>query len=141
LWLASLLVRECGVGARDGRDLADEHVDSVTAPYLFNVNCCYFAFLSFHASCWSSCRRIRSKEAALFLFNESLVGDCGRRPGDATRLGFANPYLILGSVFLLGVGFAVNAPAWMAFIPESSPKKDPLYAITLRGPSVQYFPA
>ena len=42
----------------------------------------------------------------------------------ATRLGFANPYMILGSVFLLVVGFAVNAPAWMAVIPEVVTKED-----------------
>jgi MFS family permease len=51
----------------------------------------------------------------------------------ATWLRFANPYLILGSVFLLGVGFAVNAPAWTAVIPEVVTKEDLPSAITLGG--------
>ena len=51
----------------------------------------------------------------------------------ATRLGFANPYLILGSVFLLGVAFAVNAPAWTAVIPEVVTKEDMPSAITFGG--------
>ncbi len=80
LWLACLLSGSAVAGARDGRDLADEHVDSGAAPYLSNVDCCYFAFLPLHASCGSNRRHIRSKEAALF--DESLVGDCGRRPAD-----------------------------------------------------------
>ena len=51
----------------------------------------------------------------------------------ATRLGFANPYLILGSVFLLGVGFPVDAPAWTAVIPEVVTKEDLPSAITFGG--------
>ncbi len=33
-------------------------------------------------------------------------------------LNLLNPYLILGCIFLLGVGFAFNAPAWTSVIPE-----------------------
>src|SRR5262252_3355709 len=29
-----------------------------------------------------------------------------------------NPYLILGSVFFIGVGFATNAPAWASIVPQ-----------------------
>src|SRR5246127_1063628 len=32
--------------------------------------------------------------------------------------GLLNPYLILGSVFFIGVGFAFSAPAWSSLIPE-----------------------
>jgi MFS family permease len=48
-------------------------------------------------------------------------------------IGLANPYLILGTVFLLGVGFAFNAPAWTAIIPEVVTKEDLPSAITLGG--------
>jgi MFS family permease len=48
-------------------------------------------------------------------------------------LGLANPYLILGTVFLLGIGFAFNAPAWTAIIPEVVKKEDLPSAITLGG--------
>ena len=47
--------------------------------------------------------------------------------------GVANPYLILGTVFLLGVGFAFNAPAWTAIIPEVVTREDLPLAITLGG--------
>jgi MFS family permease len=33
-------------------------------------------------------------------------------------LHFLNPYLILGTVFVIGVGFALNAPAWTSMVPE-----------------------
>jgi MFS family permease len=48
-------------------------------------------------------------------------------------IGLANPYLILATVFLLGVGFAFNAPAWTAIIPEVVTKEDLPSATTLGG--------
>ena len=51
----------------------------------------------------------------------------------ANWIGLANPYLILGTVFLLGIGFAFNAPAWTAIIPEVVKKGDLPSAITLGG--------
>ncbi|HEY5811601.1 MAG TPA: MFS transporter, partial [Terrimicrobiaceae bacterium] len=51
----------------------------------------------------------------------------------ANLTGLANPYLILGTVFLLGIGFAFNAPAWTAIIPEVVTKDDLPSAITLGG--------
>jgi MFS family permease len=51
----------------------------------------------------------------------------------ANWMGAASPYLILGTVFLLGLGFAFNAPAWTAIIPEIVTKEDLHSAITLGG--------
>ena len=51
----------------------------------------------------------------------------------ANWVGVANPYLILGTVFLMGIGFAFNAPAWTAIIPEVVTKEDLPSAITLGG--------
>jgi MFS family permease len=48
-------------------------------------------------------------------------------------LKFVNPYVILAAVFLLGVAFAINAPAWTAIIPEVLTKEELLAAITLGG--------
>ena len=48
-------------------------------------------------------------------------------------LGLANPYLILGTVFCLGIGYAFNAPAWTAIIPQVVTKEDLPSAITLGG--------
>jgi MFS family permease len=33
-------------------------------------------------------------------------------------IGMLNPILLLGGVFLLGVGFAINAPAWASVVPQ-----------------------
>jgi MFS family permease len=41
--------------------------------------------------------------------------------GALALLGFAgmlNPFLLLAGVFLLGVGFAINAPAWTSLLPK-----------------------
>ena len=51
----------------------------------------------------------------------------------ANSMGLANPYLILGTVFLLGVGFAFNAPVWTAIIPQIVAREDLPSAITLGG--------
>jgi MFS family permease len=47
--------------------------------------------------------------------------------------GLLNPYLILTSVFLTGVGFAFNAPAWSALVPEVVSNEELPSAITLGG--------
>jgi MFS family permease len=50
--------------------------------------------------------------------------------------GFAhllNPYVILGAIFLTGVGFAFNAPAWTAVVPEIVSDEELPSAATLSG--------
>jgi MFS family permease len=44
-----------------------------------------------------------------------------------------NPYLILGSVFLIGVGFAINAPAWTSIVPQVVSEAELPSAATLSG--------
>jgi MFS family permease len=44
-----------------------------------------------------------------------------------------NPYVILASVFLTGVGFAFNAPAWSALVPEVVSNEELPSAVTLGG--------
>jgi MFS family permease len=48
-------------------------------------------------------------------------------------LRLLNPYLILIGVFLLGVGFASNAPAWTSVIPDVVTKEELPSAVTLGG--------
>jgi MFS family permease len=48
-------------------------------------------------------------------------------------LQLLNPYLILACIFLIGVGFALNAPAWTAVVPEVVPDEDLPSAATLSG--------
>jgi MFS family permease len=50
-----------------------------------------------------------------------------------TWLHLVHPYVILITVFLLGVGFAFNAPVWAAIIPEVVRKEELASAITLGG--------
>jgi MFS family permease len=44
-----------------------------------------------------------------------------------------NPYLILGSVFFIGVGFATNAPAWTSIVPQVVSEAELPSAATLNG--------
>jgi MFS family permease len=48
-------------------------------------------------------------------------------------LGLLNPAVILIAVFLLGVGFACNAPAWTSVIPDVVSKEELPSAVTLGG--------
>ena len=50
-----------------------------------------------------------------------------------TWLHLIHPYVILVTVFLLGIGFAFNAPVWAAIIPEVVRKNELASAITLGG--------
>jgi predicted MFS family arabinose efflux permease len=47
--------------------------------------------------------------------------------------GLLNPVLLLAGVFLLGVGFAVNAPAWASLVPQVVTDKELPSALTLNG--------
>jgi MFS family permease len=50
-----------------------------------------------------------------------------------TWLHWVHPYVILTTVFLLGTGFAFNAPVWGSIIPEIVQKEELASAITLGG--------
>jgi MFS family permease len=47
--------------------------------------------------------------------------------------GLLNPVLLLAGVFLLGVGFAINAPAWASLVPQVVTDKELPSALTLNG--------
>ncbi|HEX4966785.1 MAG TPA: MFS transporter [Thermoanaerobaculia bacterium] len=48
-----------------------------------------------------------------------------------TAAGATTPWLLLGFTFLLGLGAALNGPAWQASIPEMVPREDLPAAVTL----------
>jgi Bacterial protein of unknown function (DUF894). len=48
-------------------------------------------------------------------------------------LHLLNPYLILGCVFFIGVGFAINAPAWTSIVPQIVSDAELPSAATLSG--------
>jgi MFS family permease len=50
-----------------------------------------------------------------------------------TWLHWVHPYVILAAVFLLGIGFAFNAPVWASVVPEIVKKEELASAITLGG--------
>ncbi|MBV9274507.1 MAG: MFS transporter [Verrucomicrobia bacterium] len=50
-----------------------------------------------------------------------------------TALHLLHPYLILLSVFLIGIGFSFYAPAWSAVVPEVVSKEHLASAVTLGG--------
>ncbi len=49
----------------------------------------------------------------------------------ATLMGAATPWVLLGFTFLLGLGAAMNAPAWQAIVPELVPRPELARAISL----------
>src|SRR6476660_9404366 len=48
-------------------------------------------------------------------------------------LHLLNPCLILGCVFFIGVGFAINAPAWTSIVPQVVSDRELPSAVTLSG--------
>lgn len=48
-----------------------------------------------------------------------------------TFLGATSPWVLLGFTFLLGLGAAMNAPAWQAIVPELVPRCELTQAISL----------
>jgi MFS family permease len=48
-------------------------------------------------------------------------------------LHLVHPYVILATVFLLGIGFAFNAPVWACVVPEIVRKEEIASAVTLGG--------
>jgi MFS family permease len=51
--------------------------------------------------------------------------------GALTLLNLTTPGLLLGLTFVLGLGAALNAPAWQAIVPELVPRRDLPQAISL----------
>ena len=51
--------------------------------------------------------------------------------GALTLLGAASPWVLLTFTFLLGLGAAMNAPAWLAIVPELVPRRELPQAISL----------
>jgi MFS family permease len=53
--------------------------------------------------------------------------------GVLTLLGMTTEWTVLGLSFMLGIGSALNAPAWQAIIPELVPREELADAVTLNG--------
>ena len=52
-----------------------------------------------------------------------------------TLLGLTTPWVLLSLIFALGLGAALNAPAWQAIIPELVPRSELPAAVSLNSVS------
>ena len=75
---------------------------------------------------------IVDRRKLLWAMNIWLAVSAGSLAG-LSSLSLLNPYLVLLCVFLLGVGFAVTAPAWPAILPEVVSGEELPSAMTLSG--------
>lgn len=67
----------------------------------------------------------------LLLFTQAWMAAAAAVLGLLTLAGLTTPWLLLTFTFLLGLGAALNGPAWMAIVPELVPRRDLLQAISL----------
>ncbi len=129
--------------SRDGGDLDDE-LDVAIGPFHLPVGkSCIATVLPLYAPCRSVCRRLQTLPAGAFAdaFNEGRIlrlanlwlAGCA---GALALLGWAgmlNPVLLLVGVFFLGMGFAINAPAWASLVPQVVTDEELPSALTLSG--------
>ena len=69
----------------------------------------------------------------LLIFTQSWMLAAAALLGVLTLAGQIGPLSLLALTFALGLGSAMNGPAWAAAIPELVPREDLVGAITLNG--------
>nr|MDQ2733064.1 MFS transporter [Armatimonadota bacterium] len=69
----------------------------------------------------------------LLLFSQAWMLAAAGALGLLTFLGLVGPWSLLTFTFLLGVGSAMNGPAWQAIMPELVDRPDLAAAVTLNG--------
>ncbi len=67
----------------------------------------------------------------LLLFSQGWMAAAAAILGALTLAGLINPWLLLTLTFILGLGAALNGPAWQAIVPELVPRRELLQAISL----------
>lgn len=72
----------------------------------------------------------------LLLITQSWMLFAAAVLGILTLTGVTTPWLLLGVTFTLGLGTALNAPAWQAIIPELVPRAQVANAISLNSISI-----
>ena len=131
LWIASL-VSGCCVSAHD--TAATWLVNSLGAsPFLLSLMATSaslpFFLFTLPAGAISDLVDRRKLFVASYLWLAAAAGSLAL----CTWLHLVHPYFILTTVFLLGIGFAFNAPIWVAIVPEVVGKEELPSAITLGG--------
>src|ERR1700733_9389224 len=69
----------------------------------------------------------------LLIFSQAWMLVAAGALGILTLMGLATEGTVLGLSFMLGIGAALNAPAWQAIIPELVPREELAAAGTLNG--------
>jgi MFS family permease len=69
----------------------------------------------------------------LLIFSQVWMLIAAGALGILTLLGMTTEWVLLGLSFMLGIGSALNAPAWQAIIPELVPREELAAAVTLNG--------
>ena len=69
----------------------------------------------------------------LLLITQSWMLAAAALLGASTVMGATTPWLLLGLTFALGLGVAMNGPAWQAIVPELVPREDLHTAVALNG--------
>jgi MFS family permease len=131
LWVASL-VSGCCVSAHD--TAATWLMNSLgTSPFLLSLmaTSASLPFFLFTLPAGVICDL--SNRQNLFIGTYLWLAAAAGLLAVCTWLHLVHPYLILVSVFLLGIGFAFNAPVWAAIVPEVVRKEELTSAITLGG--------
>jgi MFS family permease len=72
----------------------------------------------------------------MLMFTQSWMLAAAALLGMLTLAGFTGPWTLLGLTFALGLGSAMNGPAWSAAIPELVPREQMPQAVVLN--SVQF---
>src|SRR6201994_2101265 len=131
LWLASVLSGVC-VGAHDCA--ATWVMYKLTPSTLFLSLMSTVASLPFFLFTLpaGACADIVDRRKLISTMNLWLAVAAGSLALLAS-LGLLNPYILLAFVFLIGTGFAFNAPAWTAIVPEVVSDEELPSASTLSG--------
>jgi MFS family permease len=131
LWVASIVSGVC-VSAHD---TAATWVMNMLTPSMFLISVmstvAALPFFLFTLPAGALADMVNRK-TLLLTMNVWLAGSAGC----LAFLGFfglLNPYVVLVSVFMMGVGFAFNAPAWSSVVPEVVNKEELASAVTLGG--------
>jgi MFS family permease len=131
LWLASV-VSGCCVSAQDMA--ATWVMNTLSAsPLLLSLLSTAaslpFFFLTFPAGALAD--MVDRKKLLMVMHGWLVLSAAGLAVLGALNL--LNPFLLLTGVFLLGTGFAANAPAWSSVIPDVVTKEELASAVTLGG--------
>jgi predicted MFS family arabinose efflux permease len=131
LWLASV-VSGCCVSAHD--TAATWLMNSLGAsPFLLSLMATSaslpFFLFTLPAGAIADLTRRRYLLMGIYLWLAAAAGLLAI----CTWLHLVNPYVILATVLLIGVGFAFSAPVWASIIPEIVRKQELASAITLGG--------